>query len=155
VLLPSILAGLLLAACAAEMPVAPVVATAAAAESDPQTNYSLSIQRDGRVVYARIVRARSQGSESLSRFVERVFTSVDRSGARQIVLDVSKLEGGDAFLLTPLVRGIVSRSELQRHGGIVVIAGSETYTARQNLVRILRSYADPIVVGRVDMSLSF
>jgi spore germination protein YaaH len=109
----------------------------------------MSASQDERTVHVRFSRVRSEGPESVSDFVERVFRTSDSIGAQRIVLDVGALQGGDAFLLTPLIRGVAAREQLQKHGAIVVIAGPESFSPQQNLVRLLQQYAHPIVVRSI------
>jgi hypothetical protein len=84
----------------------------------------------------------------VSGFVDRVFATSDSIGAERIVLDVAALRGGDSFLLTPLIRGVAAREQLQKQGAIVVIAGPQSFSPRQNLVRVLQQYAHPVVIDR-------
>ena len=146
--LASISVLILLAGCAAELPVAPTAPSLASTAAAAANNYSLSVAAGERTVHVRFTRVRSEGSESVSGFVDRVFATSDSIGAERIVLDVGALQGGDAFLLTPLIRGVAAREELQKQGAIVVIAGPQTFSPRQNLVRLLQQYAHPVVIQR-------
>jgi len=139
---------IVLAACGAELPVAPTAPTAASSADAVASNYSLSVPAGERTVHVRFSRVRSEGSESVSSFMDRVFATSDSIGAERIVLDVGALRGGDAFLLTPLIRGVAAREQLQRQGAIVVIAGPQSFSPRQNLVRVLQQYAHPVVIDR-------
>ena len=137
-----------LAACARDLPVAPMAPSAASSSDAVASNYSLSVPAGERTVHVRFSRVRSEGSESVSGFVDRIFATSDSIGAERIVLDVGGLRGGDAFLLTPLIRGVAAREQLQKQGAIVVIAGPQSFSPRQNLVRVLQQYAHPVVIDR-------
>jgi len=137
-----------LAACARDLPVAPMAPSAASTADAAASNYSLSVAAGERTVHVRFSRVRSEGSESVSGFVDRVFATSDSIGAERIVLDVAALRGGDSFLLTPLIRGVAAREQLQKQGAIVVIAGPQSFSPRQNLVRVLQQYAHPVVIDR-------
>jgi len=139
---------ILLTACAAELPVAPTAPSAAPATEGMTSNYSLSASSGDRTVHVRFSLARSEGSESVGQFMNRVFATFDSIGADRIVLDVGALRGGDAFLLTPLIRGVAARAQLRQPGAIVVITGPQSFSPRQNLVRVLQQYAQPVLIDR-------
>lgn len=139
---------ILLPACAAELPVAPTGSPPASTAVAAGSNYSLSVAPGERTVRVRFSRVRSEGSESVSGFVDRIFATSDSIGAKRIVLDIGALQGGDAFLLTPLIRGVAAREQLQKQGAIVVIAGPRSFSQRQNLVRVLQQYAHPVIIDQ-------
>ena len=138
---------IVLAACSVDLPVAPTPSAASTADA-AASNYSLFVAAGERTVHVRFSRVRSEGSESVSGFVDRVFATSDSIGAERIVLDVAALRGGDSFLLTPLIRGVAAREQLRKQGAIVVIAGPQSFSPRQNLVRVLQQYAHPVVIDR-------
>ena len=80
--------------------------------------------------------------------MERMFASADAAGATRLVLDLSGTRGGDSFLIVPLVKGIMSREQFTRHGGLVVIVGPDTFSPSQNAATVLQRYAQPIFVDR-------
>jgi hypothetical protein len=140
---------LALMGCSTDSSVAPASirnTIAAAAASGP--NYSFSIEAGGRTVHVRFARVRSDGQESVSAFVNRMFASADASGATRLVLDLSATKGGDSFLIVPLVKGIVSRGQFARPGGLVVITGPDTFSPSQNAAVVLQRYARPIFVNQ-------
>jgi len=139
---------ILLAACAAELPVAPTAPSAAPAAEAVTSNYSLSVSPGERTVQVRFSLARSESAESVGEFINRVFATFDSIGADRIVLDVGALRGGDAFVLTPLIRGVTARAQLRQPGAIVVITGPQSFSPRQNLVRVLQQYAHPVLMAR-------
>jgi hypothetical protein len=89
---------------------------------------------------------RSNGNESISAFMQRVFDSADAAGATRLVLDLSATRGGDAFLAVPLVKGVLARERFTRHGGLIVIIGPDSFSPRQNAAKLLQEYARPIFV---------
>jgi hypothetical protein len=111
-----------------------------------ETNYSFSIAPANHTVHVRFARVRSDGEESVSDFMRRVFASADAAGATRLVLDVSAIKGGDAFLLVPLVKGILARDQFTRPGGLVVIVGPNSFSPSQSAATILRQYAQPVFV---------
>jgi hypothetical protein len=136
---------MLVVGCATDSSVAPAAARNEVATA-LQPNYSFSIAPDGRSVEVRFARIRTDGGESVSAFVERMFASADAAGATRLVVDLSATKGGDSFLVVPLVRGILAREQFARRGGLVVIVGPESFSPSQNTAAVLQRYAEPIFV---------
>ena len=113
-----------------------------------ETNYSYSVTPADRAVHVRFSRVRSDGTESVSDFMRRVFASADASAATTLVLDLSEMKGGDSFLLVPLVKGILAREQFTRRGGLVVILGPNSFSRSQNAATLLKQYAQPIFVNQ-------
>jgi len=136
-------------ACAGESPVAPrsepLVSAAPVAREE---NYSFSISPAERTVRVRFTRVRSDGTESVSAFMARMFASADAAGATKLVLDLRAIEGGDSFLVVPLVRGVHARERFAQRGGLVVVVGPESFSQRQNAASLLQRYANPIFVEK-------
>jgi hypothetical protein len=141
----ALVGALAMSGCMADSPVAPVGGHATVITSSAQQNYSLSVTGDG-TVHVKISRARSEGSESLGAFMQRVFESADAIGAKRMVVDLSTLKGGDAFIAGPLVRGVMARKQLAKRGGLVVIIGGDSFAPSQNTARLLQRYVQPIMV---------
>jgi hypothetical protein len=74
--------------------------------------------------------------------------SADSAGAQRLVVDLRSVSGSDARLLVPLIRSIVTRDRFAREGGLYVVVGPNSFSARQNAATLLRRYAHPIFVER-------
>lgn len=138
------------AACAGESPVTPRSEPLASAQIARDANYSFSISPADRTVHVRFTRVRSDGTESVSAFMARMFASADAAGATKLVLDLRMLKGGDGFLLVPLVKGVLARDRFAQRGGLVVIVGPDSFTQGQNAASLLQRYANPIFVEKSD-----
>ncbi|MFL5530263.1 MAG: hypothetical protein ACJ791_12930 [Gemmatimonadaceae bacterium] len=134
-----------LACSAGDSPVAPGTQSLSGVERSAQSNYSFSISLADRSVRVRFLRARSIGTETVSAFITRMFASADSAGATRLILDLRSLEGGDSFVLVPLLKGILARKHFAERGGLVVLVGSRGFSPSQNLVRVLEQYAHPII----------
>jgi hypothetical protein len=133
-------------ACAGETPVAPRSEQQASTQVSREQNYSFSISPADRTVHVRFTRVRSDGTESVSAFVQRMFASADAAGATKLVLDLRSIRGGDSFLAVPLVKGVLARERFVQRGGLVVIVGSESFSPAQSAASLLQRYANPIFV---------
>lgn len=137
----------LVLACSTDTTVAPALRQAPAVAA-MEANFSFSVTPADRTVHVRFARVRSDGTESVSDFMRRVFASADATGATKLVLDLSETKGGDSFLLVPLVKGILAREQFTRRGGLVVILGPNSFSQSQNAATMLRQYAQPIFVSQ-------
>jgi hypothetical protein len=133
-------------ACSGETPVAPRPQSQIPAQVGEERNYSFSISPSGGTVRVRFRRVRSDGTESISAFMQRMFASADSAGATRLVVDLRSISGGDAFLIVPLVRGILARERFARRGGLFVVVGDASFSPGQNAATLLQQYADPIFV---------
>ena len=135
-----------MAACSGETPVTPRSEQQVSARVTHEQNYSFSISPADRTVRVRFTRVRSDGTESVSSFMQRMFASGDSAGAARLVLDLRSTRGGDAFLVVPLIKGVLARKRLAQRGGVVVIVGPESFSPGQNAAALLQQYANPIFV---------
>jgi hypothetical protein len=138
----------MMVACAGESPVTPRSEPPVFPGIARDANYSFSISPADRTVRVRFTRVRSDGTESVSAFMARMFASADAAGATKLVLDLRSLKGGDSFLVVPLVKGVLARERFAQRGGLVVIVGSESFTQGQNAAALLQRYANPMVVEK-------
>jgi hypothetical protein len=135
-------------ACSAENPVAIQRELQASGEGAKESNYSFSISAADSSIRVRFARVRSDGTESVSDFMRRLFATADSAGATRLVIDVSSIRGGDAFLAVPLVAGVVRRERFVHRGGLVVIVGPDSFSPAQNAATLLQRYANPIFQSR-------
>jgi hypothetical protein len=114
-----------------------------------EKNYSFSITPADHTVRVRFTRVRSEGPESVSAFMRRMFASADSVGASRLVLDLDlrSTTGGDGFLLVPLVKGVLARTRFVQRGGLVVIVGPESFSPGQSAASLLQRYANPIFIA--------
>jgi len=137
----------LVLACSTDTAVGPALRRESAVTAR-ETNYSFFATPSDRSVHVRFARVRSDGTESVSDFMRRVFASADAMAATKLVLDLSETKGGDSFLLVPLLKGILAREQFTRRGGLVVILGPNSFSQSQNAATLLEQYAHPIFVNQ-------
>jgi hypothetical protein len=111
-----------------------------------QQNNSYSINAADGTVYVTLAQVRGESGERIHAFVQRMFESADSASARRLVIDLRSITGGDAFLLVPLVRGVVARERFARRGGLLVVVGDASFSPGQNAATLLQHYANPIFV---------
>lgn len=133
-------------ACSGETPVTPRSQSQVSVQVGHEKNYSFSISSSDRTVRVRFTRVRSEGTESIAAFMQRMFASADSAGATHLVVDLRSVSGGDAFLLVPLIRGVLARERFAQHGGLFVVLGDASFSPGQNAATLLQQYANPIFV---------
>jgi hypothetical protein len=133
-------------ACSGETPVAPGSQPPVSQQVGQEKNYSFSISPSDRTVRVQFTRVRSDGIESVSAFMQRMFASADSAGATRLVVDLRSISGGDAFLLVPLVKGVLARERFAQRGGLFLVVGDASFSPGQNAATLLQQYANPIFV---------
>ena len=133
-------------ACSGETPVAPGSQPQVSAQVGQEENYSFSISPSDHTVRVQFARVRSNGIESVSAFMQRMFASADSAGATRLVVDLRSIRGGDGFLLVPLVKGVLARERFAQRGGLLVVVGDASFSPGQNAATLLQQYANPIFV---------
>ncbi|MCW6009493.1 hypothetical protein K1W54_33860 [Micromonospora sp. CPCC 205371] len=85
--------------------------------------------------------------EPLSAFYEQMFAAIDEHDASALVIDLRWNGGGNTFLVEPLVHHIIRRDRINRHGGLFVITGRNTFSAAQNTTTFLDRHTQAVFVG--------
>jgi len=133
-------------ACAGDTAVAPASQMLSRTGLTAEKNYSFSITPADRTVHVRFTRVRSDGTESVSGFVQRMFANADAAGATRLVVDLRSVRGGDSFLVVPLLKGILARERFNQPGGLLVVVGDASFSPAQSAAAVLRQYVHPIFV---------
>ena len=101
---------------------------------------------DSRILYVQYNAVMDGPGESIAAFFARVFRFADDHPVDRLVLDIRLNSGGNNFLNTPIVRGVL-RHHRDERGKLFVVIGRSTFSAAQNLVNDLAHYAEPTFVG--------
>jgi hypothetical protein len=104
---------------------------------------SFSIDAANRTLYVRLASPRPDDAEPVHAFMRRMFASADSAGVKRMVVDLRGVTGGDARLLVPLLRGVASREQLARSGGLYVVVGDASFSPGQSAATLLARYAQP------------
>jgi hypothetical protein len=100
-----------------------------------------------KTVYFQYNSVRNDEKESFTAFSERLFKFINGNDVEKLVIDLRWNNGGNTFLLTPLVRGLVSNEKINRRGHLFVITGRRTYSAAQNASTFFERHTNAIFVG--------
>lgn len=122
--------------------------TTAAPAPESVTASSFSIGGAERTVYVRLASPR-ESAEPVHAFMRRMFASADSAGARRMVIDLRWVDGADARMVVPLIRGIVIRDRFARSGGLYVVVGDQSFSPSQSAATLLTRYAQPRFVSDI------
>ena len=109
--------------------------------------YYFEYLAEEKTVYARQSNVRNDKEEDLKTFYARMFEFIDAHDVERLVYDVRHNGGGNNFLNTPLITGIIESKKINQEGKFFVITGRRTFSACQNLVNRLDTYTNATFVG--------
>ena len=82
-----------------------------------------------------------------------MFESADAVSAERLIVDLRAVNGVDARVIVPLLRGIMARDRFLQNGALYVVVGPDSYSQVQSTATLLGRYAKPIFVERLQWSL--
>jgi tetratricopeptide (TPR) repeat protein len=98
------------------------------------------------LVYCQCNNLLDDPAEPLEAFWRRLLAAAEEHHAR-LVLDLRANGGGNTFLTSPLLHGLIASRALNRRGRLFVIAGRGTFSAAQNLTTLLARHTEAVFVG--------
>lgn len=102
---------------------------------------------DSKTVYFQFNSVRNDEKESLAAFSEKLFKFINENQVEKLVVDMRWNNGGNTFLLTPLVQGLIRNDKINRRGKLFVVIGRRTYSAAQNAATYFERHTNAIFVG--------
>lgn len=100
-----------------------------------------------KTIYARQSRVRNETDETLIQFYDRLFAFIETNDVEKLIYDVRLNGGGNNFLNTPLITGVIETKKINQKGKFFVITGNQTFSAAQSMVNRLSNYTNAIFVG--------
>ncbi len=114
---------------------------------NPSANYWFEYLPEKKTVYFGFNSVRNDDKESLADFSTRLFKFVNDNAVEKLVIDLRWNNGGNTFLLTPLVQGLIKTEKINRRGKLFVIIGRRTFSAAQNASTFFERYTNAMFVG--------
>jgi tetratricopeptide (TPR) repeat protein len=114
---------------------------------NPSAPYWFEYLPDSKTVYFGFNSVRNGEKESLAAFSERLFKFVNENAVEKLVIDMRWNNGGNTFLLTPLVQGLIKNEKINQRGKLFVIIGRRTFSAAQNASTFFERYTNATFVG--------
>lgn len=88
----------------------------------------------------------SRPDQPITQFVRELRREVRRSGAKNLIIDVRRNQGGNTYSYTPLLRAVIEHS-VQPGKKVFLVTGRRTYSAAQNFATEVERLADAVIVG--------
>jgi tetratricopeptide (TPR) repeat protein len=102
---------------------------------------------ESRTVYFQYNRVLPDAKEPFDQFVARLFTFIEQHDVDKLVIDLRWNNGGNTYLLPPLINALVGSPEINREGGLFVIIGRRTFSAAGNAAAYIQRQTSAIFVG--------
>jgi hypothetical protein len=112
----------------------------------PDLPHWLDVLPRQRAVYAQYNQVQNAPEQSVAQFADSLSRTLERSGARHLIVDVRRNNGGNNALNRPLVRALVA-FEMQPGRRIWVITGRTTFSAAQNFINQVERWTGATFVG--------
>ncbi len=100
-----------------------------------------------RTLYVQINGIADDPQETLADFSRRMSDTAGSTNPRRLILDLRWNDGGNNYLLRPLIVSLIRLPEIDRRGHLFVLIGPRTFSAAQNLVNRLQNFTEAIFVG--------
>ena len=114
---------------------------------------TFAIDASQHMVYVRFAGLQDDAREPIHVLIRRMFESADAVSAQRLIVDLRAVNGADARLIVPLLRGIMTRDRFLQNGALYVVIGPDSYSQLQSTATLLGRYAKPIFVERLQWSL--
>lgn len=119
---------------------------------DVGSNYWVERLHDLDAVYVQFNQVRDAEGESIERFADRVKGELAAGDLRHLILDLRHNNGGNNFLMWPLVRLAIWHEESDPANRVWAIVGRNTFSAAQNLINFLDRETETTFVGEPSSS---
>ena len=112
------------------------------------STFWLTYLPDQRTLYVQINGVADGDHETLADFSQRIARSVQEDGANRVILDLRWNDGGNNYLLKPLIVALIRMPRIDERGHLIVVTGPTTLSAAQNLVNRLENLTEVLFVGQ-------
>jgi hypothetical protein len=101
-----------------------------------------------RLFYVQFNQVADAKDQTVEAFFEDAFRRAAQLPVDKFVLDIRENNGGNNYLLKPIIVGLIRMPSIDRPGHLFVVTSRRTYSAAQNLVNRLELYTSAIFVGQ-------
>lgn len=113
----------------------------------PNVPYWFEYLPEQRTVYFQFNSVRNDEREPLAKFSERLFQFINEHDVDKLVIDMRWNNGGNTFLLAPLLKGLISNAKINQDGKLFIIIGRRVFSAAQNAVGYFERQTNATFVG--------
>jgi hypothetical protein len=111
------------------------------------SSYWFEYDPASKVIYFQFNRVLNDPGESLAAFSERLFRFINEHDVSKLVIDMRWNNGGNTFLVPPLLNRIIRSDKVDEPGQLFVIIGRRTFSAAQNTATYFERYTNATFVG--------
>jgi tetratricopeptide (TPR) repeat protein len=112
-----------------------------------QTLYWFTYLPESRTVYFQFNRVLPDSKEPFDKFVARLFAFINQHDVNKLVIDLRWNNGGNTYLVPPLIHAVIRTSKINREGRLFVIIGRRTFSAAENTAAYIQRETNAIFVG--------
>jgi hypothetical protein len=111
--------------------------------------YWFELLPEHKTLYLQFNTVGNAADEPFHEFVERLWDYYDEHSGKidKFVIDLRYNDGGNGYLLQPLIHGLIRHEEIIQRGRLYVITGRCTFSAATNFLGQLIEHTDVITVG--------
>lgn len=99
-------------------------------------------------VYCRIDAIADDPAEKFAAFVARLFAFIEENEIERLILDLRGNDGGDNYLVQPLIHAVLRCDRINRPGRLLVLIGPQTYSAAVNCASDLERETQALFLGQ-------
>ncbi|CAN5567876.1 hypothetical protein BH18ACI1_BH18ACI1_07830 [soil metagenome] len=114
---------------------------------NPSAPYWFEYLAGNKTVYLQFNSVRDDPKEQLAAFSERLFKFVNENAVEKLVIDMRWNNGGNTFLLSPLVQGLIKNEKINQRGKLFIIIGRRVFSAAQNATTFFERDTKATFVG--------
>jgi tetratricopeptide (TPR) repeat protein len=111
------------------------------------TSYWMKPLPENRALYAQFNQVRNDDDVSIAEFADSMLEKLAGENATALIIDVRHNNGGNNYLLRPLIRAMVAFEQRAPGNQIYIISGRNTFSAAQNFLNRAEQWTDAIFVG--------
>ena len=98
-------------------------------------------------IYFQLNAIRDDENQTLSEFVDELFSVIDKKKITTLIIDLRQNNGGNNTLNQSLVHALIRNDEVNQHGRLFAIVGRRTFSAAMNLASDLETHTNVMFVG--------
>ena len=102
---------------------------------------------ESRSVYFQYNRVLPDAKEPFDQFVARLFAFIEQHDVDKLIIDLRWNNGGNTYLLPPLINALIGTPKINREGRLFVLIGRRTFSAAGNAAAYIQRQTNAIFVG--------
>jgi tetratricopeptide (TPR) repeat protein len=114
---------------------------------DPGNFYWYQYLPESNTIYVQFNAVAEKPDETIEAFFKRVFAFAEAHPVDHFVLDERLNDGGNNYLLRPVIHGFIRSDKVNQSGKLFTIIGRYTFSAAMNCVNRMKLNTDTLFVG--------